>query len=519
MKYFGWIFLFFIVMFIIPLASRPMIGPEEFAEALPAMDMVKNSYYAVVPRAPETPPMTHWVTAASYNLFGINSFAARLPSALAAGLTAILIALLVQQHLRDEKLAALSATVYLSLLAVFFYGTVTLPVMFTVMAMAGSLGTIFLALQEVKFNRRKFLLCVLSGLFASLAILSGGIYSLLIPVITALVYIAISGKWKDLLFITLPFLICAAAPVLPWILQLALGPAEMLNEFLRFKSSPTPWYNYLLVIIAGLFPVWILIPASLMTGKDSWKRLFNQPLCKFACCAAAVPLVYALAFRNTELWTMQIAFPALAILTALGLQAYFNTGGHHRSFDWMLNLWATLLVLTGLAEVILWFFPRFYEPVFAQLPFKPVILLSLGVVSLLGGGTLLYSRRGNWRSRLYLFFFSVAILPLGFSWSIKENTFMPEAEFRMFIEVLDIIPEKSTFYTGEKYVPVLQWCTGEKVNSISCVSDIPSEAGSKPVYVIVENDSVLIKKFPAANKQIISGRNFSCIAIAPATDK
>ena len=96
---------------------------------------------------------------------------------------------------------------------------------------------------------------------------------------------------------------------------------------------------------------------------------------------------------------------------------------------------------------------------------------------------------------------------------------MPEAEFRMFIEVLDIIPEKSTFYTGEKYVPVLQWCTGEKVNSISCVSDIPSEAGSKPVYVIVENDSVLIKNFPAANKQIISDRNFSCIAIAPATDK
>jgi len=82
-----------------------------------------------------------------------------------------------------------------------------------------------------------------------------------------------------------------------------------------------------------------------------------------------------------------------------------------------------------------------------------------------------------------------------------------------------LLTDGDIYISGEKYVPVLQWCTGEKVNSISCVSDIPSEAGSKPVYVIVENDSVLIKKFPAANKQIISGRNFSCIAIAPATDK
>ena len=519
MKYFGWIFLFFIVMFIIPLASRPMLAPDEFIEALPAMEMIQNSHYATVPAAPAEPPMTHWITAASYNLFGINSFAARLPSALAAGLTAIFIALLIQQNLRDEKLAALSATVYISLLSVFFYGTVTLPVMFTVMATAGSLGTIFLALQEVKFNRRKFLLCVLSGLFAALAILSGGVYSMLIPLITTIVYIAVSRKWKDLLFITLPFLICAIIPVLPWALQLVLAPEKIVAEFLKFQSTPVPWYSYIIVTIIGLFPIWVLIPASLMTGRDSWKRLFNQPLCKFACCAAIVPLVYALVFRNIAPSAMQIAFPALAILTALGLQAYFNTGGHHRSFDWMLNLWATLLVLTGLAEVVLWFFPPIYEPLFNQLPFKPVILLSFGVVSLLGGGTLLYSLRGNWRSRLYLFFFSVAILPLGFSWGIRENYFMPESEFKMFIEVLDIIPEKSLFYADEYNIPALQWCTGEKINVIECGCEIVSTAPDKPTYIIVEKNSAFLKKISVPEKRILEGKNFTCMEILPSKSK
>ena len=555
MKYFGWIFLFFIVMFIIPLASRPMLGPWEFTEALPALEMIQNSSYAAVHNAPVEPPMFHWITAASYNLFGVNSFAARLPSALAAGLTAAFIALLIRQHLRDEKLAALSATVYISLLAVFFYGTVVSPVMFTVMAVSGSLGAIFLALQELKFNRRKFLLSVISGLFAALAILSDGIYAMLIPMIIALCYIVISRKWKDLLFITLPFLVCAAAPTLPWALKFFSDP-ELLNEFFTFKSVSAPWYSYLVVIIIGLFPVWVLIPASLMTGRESWKRLFNQPLCKFACCAAVIPLVYAPAFRNVAPFAMQITFPALAILTALGLQAYFNTGGHHRSFDWMLNLWATLLVITGLAEVTLWFFPEFCEQYFALLPVKPVILLSLGVVSLLGGGTLLYSLHGNWRSRLYLFFFSVAILPLGFSWGIKGNTFMPESEFRMFIEALDIIPEKSLFYADENNIPALQWCTGEKINRIYCSCEIISTAtennilvrrwntdekidsfdcgckilpaaSDKPTYIIIEKNiiskksSALMKKIllSTTEKRMLEGKNFVCFEILPAKNK
>ena len=520
MKYFGWIFLFFIVMFIIPLASRPMVSPFEFADAIPALEMVQSGAYGIVPGNPAEPPMTHWITAASYNLFGINTFSVRLPAALAAGITALLIALLIQQHLRDEKLAALSATIYIAFASVFIYGTIALPVMFSVMAAAGSLGCMFRAVQELKFNRRKFLLSVLSGLFAAILILSAGIYSLIIPVAIMLIYLIIAKKLKELLFITLPFLVFSVLPVIPWGLNLYFMP-ELLDEFITFKSNCFPWYIYIFVIINGLFPVWILIPASLMTGRESWKRLWNQPLCKFACCAAFFPLIYALALRNIHPSALQITFPAFAILIALGLQAYFNNGGHHRSFDWMINIWAVILLVFGIAEVVLWFLPAFTEPFFAISPLKPVVLLSLGVSSLLGGGALLYSLRGNWRSRLYLFFFSVAILPLGFSWGIKNNVYMPETEFRMFITQLDIIPEKSLFFAEEEDIPALQWCTGEKINSVDCGCDLLNmiESTGKNSYLIVKKDSPLLEKFQIKSENITSGSDFVCVKFLPGDGK
>ena len=117
MKYFGWVFLFFIVVYILPLGSRPLILPEYgFAET--AREMVMSGDY-VTPRlrgetVSDVPAPAYYPAAKGIQLFGKNSFAVRFPSALAAGLTALFIWILIKQVLRDEKLAALSSIIYLS---------------------------------------------------------------------------------------------------------------------------------------------------------------------------------------------------------------------------------------------------------------------------------------------------------------------------------------------------------------------------------------------------------------------
>lgn len=509
MKYFGWIFLFFIVSFIIPLGSRPMYSPWEYYGAIPAREMVESGSYATVPGDLAAPPMSHWVTTASYNLFGINNFSARLPSALAAGLTALFIALLIQQHLRDEKLAALSATVYMSFSLVFMYSGLSRLFMFSTMAIVGSMGAIFLALQEAKFNRRKFLLSVIAGLFSAVGVLSCGISAFSIPALTMLGYLLISRRLKELLFTGIPFIIFAALPVLPSFLCLLKTP-ELIAQFLHWNRHDVPYFAYPLIIIAGIFPVWVLIPAAMMTGKEAWKRLFGQPLCKFACCSIIIPIIYAFVTRNIHPAMLLVVFPSLAILVALGLQAYFNAGGHHRSFDWMLNLWATLLILSGLAEVILWFFPNIHTPILAKTIFKPVILLAFGVVSLIGGGALLYSLRGTWRSRLYLFFFSIAILPLGFSWCFNSSKIMPGKEFKSLVSSCNIAPGKSDLYARQEHIPALRWISGCKVRLLD---EITIENNDLPTYLVLEKNDPILLRYSKNNYKCIESANFICVEI------
>lgn len=463
MKYFGWIFLFFIALYILPISSRPMLSPDEFLHAGIAREMVMSGDYVIPSFAGEqvnTLPMTYWLTAGSFKLFGINTFAARLPAALAVGICAILIALLIQQNLRDEKLAALAATIFMAFSAVIFSCNIAARQIIFVMAFAGSAGTVFLALQEPKFNRRKLLLLILSGLFTSLGILCDGYNAIIFPALVIIPFILISRKFKDLIIVPIIQLIFALLPLWPWFGDIVLADYfSAITSFASWKENfgLHHWYSYAAALGIGLLPVIILVPAALMTGKESWKRLLNQPLCKFAILGLIMPLIYLSITRNEPVMMILTAFPALAILIALGIQAYFNNGGHHRSFDWMLNVWALFLTITGIIEVVLWFMrTNLLHEYFSALPVTNLFLINLGVSSIIGGGVILYSLRGNWRSRLYLFFFSVAILPLAISWCFSANVKMPGNDLHTIIRKGGIT-DSCTVITRKEFIPAVSW--------------------------------------------------------------
>src|SRR5438045_3633749 len=75
--------------------TLPLIDRDEprFAEA--SREMIERGNY-IVPYFNnqlrlDKPPLTYWAQVASYHIFGENDFAARLPSAIVAALTALLI--------------------------------------------------------------------------------------------------------------------------------------------------------------------------------------------------------------------------------------------------------------------------------------------------------------------------------------------------------------------------------------------------------------------------------------------
>ena len=118
MKYYALVGVFFIVAYLLPLAGRPMVTPDEFRYAEIPREMIDRGDYVtphlVNMRYFEKPVMGYWMTAGCFKVFGENAFALRLPAALGAGLAALLAALLIQQTLHDEKIAALAARLYVT---------------------------------------------------------------------------------------------------------------------------------------------------------------------------------------------------------------------------------------------------------------------------------------------------------------------------------------------------------------------------------------------------------------------
>ena len=440
MKYFGWIFLFFIMLYILPLNNRPILSDTEIRHRETTCEMFAGD--AILPVYGgevqfHKMPMANWLTIGSYKLFGINRFSNRLPGALAIGITALLVALMIQQTMRDEKLAALSATVCLSFsLALFLSNSDQTMAVFT-MFVSGASGALFLATQEQKINRRKFFMIIVSGLFTAAAFLTAGSYAFLFPAAAVILFVISESRIKELFFIAPFYLFFSLLPIVPWAITVESVYPGYWQEFVSFSNftatlgTAANWYAYPAVLLIGFFPVIILLPTVIMAGRESWSRLMRQPLCRFALIAMITAAVAVTALRNAPLGMIFAVFPALSLLISMGIQAYFNNGGHHRSFNWMLNVWGLFLVISGIIEVICWYMSDNILAGYAEtLPITRLFLINLGITSLLGGGILLYSLRGNWRSRLYLYFFSIAILPLAISWCFNSEAKIQDPNLR-----------------------------------------------------------------------------------------
>jgi 4-amino-4-deoxy-L-arabinose transferase-like glycosyltransferase len=116
--------------------SLPLIDRDEprFAEA--SREMIERGNY-VVPYFNnqlrlDKPPLTYWAQVASYHVFGENDFAARLPSAIAAAATAVII-FIWGRRLGGEKLGWLAAVIFTLSLQTFVHAKAAVADMWLVL--------------------------------------------------------------------------------------------------------------------------------------------------------------------------------------------------------------------------------------------------------------------------------------------------------------------------------------------------------------------------------------------------
>lgn len=374
----------FVVLYLLPIAERPLIIPDETRYAEVPREMLVSGDW-VIPRINglryfEKPPMGYWLTALSLSLLGENNFAVRFPQAASTGLTALLIFFLCCHFSKrkDSLLAPLATFIYLTSLGVVGIGTFAVLDPPLTLFLTATLVLFLLATEAPPASARERILLVCAGVLAGFSFLTKGFLAFAIPVIVAAPYLILQRRWWDnLRMVWLP-MAGALAICLPWAILIYLREPDFWHYFFwiehvqRFFSESAqhrhPFWIFS-AVLPGMFLPWtFLLPAAgIGLYKKAWPKESEWCLLVFSICWFLFPFVFFSIAKGKLITYILPCFPPLAILFALGIE---NLLGNEKIKNYLQQsivvagsiAFITLLALTG----CYFFWPTDQVPVFSH---------------------------------------------------------------------------------------------------------------------------------------------------------
>ena len=163
----------------------------------------------------QNPPLTYWIIAASYKVFGISEFAVRLPGALAA-IGVILFTYGIARLLYNPRAALIAAMITAATARIFILAR-RLPI--DIFLLFFLMATLFFLLRAILTRKTHFWLC--AYVFAGFGFLTKGPVALLIPAGACLIWAVWSRKLKLRETHPLSGATVFLAIVLPWYLLIS----------------------------------------------------------------------------------------------------------------------------------------------------------------------------------------------------------------------------------------------------------------------------------------------------------
>ena len=335
-KFIPAVILLFLLLYIIPLGNRPLILPDESRYAEIPREMLASGDW-IVPhlngiRYFEKAVLGYWLTAVAIGLFGENTFAVRFPSALATGVSALIIFLLLTGSGRGWRARLLSVAAYLTCLEVFAIGiTDLLDSVFSIFITATLVAFFFAYQKDRPGIKNRYL--ILGGISAGLAFLTKGFVAFVIPAVVIVPFMLWERRGRELVrYFWLP-LVSAGLIVLPWILMIHLRESDFWNYFFwtehiqRFMSSdpqhPEPLWFLLPNILWGALPWIVLFPAA-VAGLA--RRFPRDPLLRYTTCWLLFSFLLFSISRGKLMTYIVPCYPPLIIIISLGIFEYFARG-------------------------------------------------------------------------------------------------------------------------------------------------------------------------------------------------
>ena len=345
--------------FFFGLGRLGFLGPDEPRYAEVAREMFASGDYISTRLCGclwfEKPVLLYWMSAAGYHLFGVNEFAARLPSALAALTTVALL----YAALRRVALPglALAASVVLATSGIFIaYARVATPDMLLTAAMTAALLTALLFTRAT--GRDRSIYWGLSWLFMGLGMLAKGLVGLVLVLAILAVYFVVSGqlrsvRWRDLLVGIVVFLAVAGSWYVPVIMRHGWAFIEeffVRHHFERYTTNefghPQPVYFFLLVALAGTAPwMFFLIPAFARLRSLEPRNNIRDSIMTLAWVWVAVPLLFFSLSESKLPGYILPTFPALAVIIGAEVERVWM-GDRNRALR--VAAWVTALALVSM---------------------------------------------------------------------------------------------------------------------------------------------------------------------------
>jgi 4-amino-4-deoxy-L-arabinose transferase-like glycosyltransferase len=317
------------LLFFAWLGRLPLIEPDEGRNAEVAREMLATGDF-ITPHFNtltylDKPAAYFWMVAGSFRVAGVNEWAARLPSALMALATMLLVWFLARRMFGDGAgLRAGLAFATAPLVIVYSrYVIFDMTLAFLVCAAMVSYW------QAQASNFRRPLLDMIFFAALGVAAITKGPVGFLLPLLSVLTFAGITGRWRDLRRLRwgLGVLVFLAA-ALPWFLAVSMrNPgfpryAFWQESLQRFATSSTrrggSIFYYLPVYLGGYLPWSIFLLYAGLTRLKLWRRMreeSDRPTAYLVSWAAVVLIFFTISRSKLPGYFLPAVAP-LSILTA-----------------------------------------------------------------------------------------------------------------------------------------------------------------------------------------------------------
>lgn len=372
---------FFMILF--GLNGVPLLDPDEPVYAETAREMLQTGDF-LSPRIYgnfwfDKPPMYYWLVAISQFIFGYNEFAARLPAALMACATSIMLYISTTK-IFNERAGFWAAMILTSCVEFFYLGKAAVTDTTLLFFMTSALMSFI--------NKRYWLMYVCMAL----ATVTKGPIGIVFPGAIIFLYLLFMGQLREIFRmhvirgLLLYFLIAS-----PWYYAMyTVHGMEFIDTFLGFhnitrfttpehSNRVTFWY-YIPVIILGLFP-WIgMLPMAIRSSICESRIDDMHNLLFFHIWWIFVFLFFTICKTKLVSYILPL-FPAFAVIIGWNIARMLNKLRHNTTF----HSWAAGSGFSFVILAIGWIIGSRYLP---EVDFS---MIMLGVLTLILGAAVIYA--------------------------------------------------------------------------------------------------------------------------------